>query len=351
MDYVSCLPSEILEKIVVLALGAVEQPVESAEYVAENIALVNRSWNTALNTVGWEALLFRHLGVRLHCEPDDAMWLLRVLRSPECRVSWMTITQARSTFRISSKDLKDHGGLVPVERLDGRKTALYAPSQLVAAAIAKHCGIPAFRAHMMKCEVSATLSRGVEMLGAPRCVPDVSYRSHCGPSTLTTPSCLASVAPLIGRPFRLQMRKDAARAAARVREDARMREVEEALAGFSPEVRILVDTRPYIANKSGTLQGLRDEASRREKRLRRAHEIARLVGLDLQEYNMCEEGIHEFVAGWIGEIRLACIFRRELEVRSLPVRKAERCRRYVLKGGDFAAVAEDDLSTEEFLSI
>ena len=159
MDYVACLPSEILEKIVVLALGAVEQPVESAEYVAENIALVCRSWNTAMNTVGWDALLFRHLGVRVPCEPDDAMWLLRMLRSPECRVTWMTITQARKTFRISSRDLKDHGGLVPVEPIDGRRTALYATSQLVAAAIAKHGGIAAFRGHMMKCEVSTNAER------------------------------------------------------------------------------------------------------------------------------------------------------------------------------------------------
>lgn len=163
MDHFTCIPSEILEKIVGLVLEAVEGPVEAAERNAESIALVSRSWNAAMNTVGWDALLFRHLGTRVHCEPEDALWLFRMLRSHETR---MNITQARKTFRISSRDLKAHTRLVPLE---GTKTTWYATQQLVALAVKKHGGIPAFRVHMTKFEVSTTLSRGPTVVSIVGC--------------------------------------------------------------------------------------------------------------------------------------------------------------------------------------
>jgi hypothetical protein len=163
MDHFTCIPSEILEKIVGLVLKAVERPVEAAERNAKSIALVSRSWNAAMNTVGWDALLFRHLGTRVHCEPEDALWLFRMLRSHEIR---MNITQARKTFRLSSKDLKTLTCLVPLE---GTKKTWYATQQLVALAVKKHGGIPAFRVHMTKCKVSTRLSRGPTVVSIVGC--------------------------------------------------------------------------------------------------------------------------------------------------------------------------------------
>jgi hypothetical protein len=135
-----------------------------------------------------------------------------------------------------------------------------------------------------------------------------------------------------------------------------MREVDEALKAFSYDVRRHVNTRDYGLRNSGTLRGLRDRATRCETRTKRAQEIAVLVGLDLCTPNLCEESIAEFVAGWTGELQLACSFRRQLDVQSLPAKSfnVATARAYVLKGGDFAAVARQimgvRLSVEDIFS-
>ena len=121
VNYAGCLPSELLEKIVVMVLmsgqpedaspGLIDPPVpvaeqesmQLAEQSAASMALVCKDWKEAMHSVGWNALLSKRLKGSVPCVPADALWLLRLLRG-HARDS-MNVTEARAYLRVTSRDL------------------------------------------------------------------------------------------------------------------------------------------------------------------------------------------------------------------------------------------------------
>lgn len=293
-NYVARLPSELFERIVVAVL-VTDDTVAFTEQSAASMALVSRDWKGVMDAVGWDALILKRLGRSISCEPEDALWLIRMLR--QHKRDTLTVTEAKVSFKLTANDLKPHREEARKE--EGSPGRRYDLALLVDVAIARHGGVPGFRSHISKCQIRAA----------------------------------------------------AGLRAAIAREHARELEVEEMLKAFDPRVPQYLDTYDYVKKKLGTLGGYRMEAAHIQERLEEADVTARLVGLEPGQIRFCPAIMRKFVSGVTDTLSLACLFKRLMEVQALqldqvgPLDHSYEIKRYVEEGGELSVLVRTILGS------
>ncbi|GAQ87938.1 hypothetical protein KFL_003890090 [Klebsormidium nitens] len=304
VNYAGCIPSELLEKIVVMVLvseepkdaspGLIDPPVpvaeqesmQLAEQSAASMALVCKDWKEAMHSVGWNALLSKRLKGSVPCVPADALWLLRLLRAHAG--DSMNVTEARAYLRVTSRDLHAYREAQGFPNVVGFR---YDLALLVEVAAGKHGGVSGLRAYISRLEVRAA----------------------------------------------------AAARAAQLREEARQREVDNILKSFDSRVSKYVNTFDYVTLGLGKSDEIIGQAAAIQKDLKTADEMARSAHVDLREDDLCGVSLGLFLKRQKSTVELACVFMRRMEVDviGIPYKSTtdrSLVRQYVERGGDIASL-------------